>query len=702
MPSKWYGQSNSFNVFGQYESSLAAHIQTSIIVKDDLTDTMLNYYKNSYYTRVQKLLTKAKRNYVNGIPVAENYYGDRKILSVLKAGIISQVERKFGEKITLVSVNKTENNVYFSVYKYLFDVRGMTSPAYKIITVAPVGIPLEGAPSGFGQPDKLYFDRYEQMPSSNSVVLYYRIGAGVFTEYSETVIMPVFDNTVYYAEYRFNSAPKSSDPNAHIKYCIYTDEDFYGADLYTLHDRDDDDYYPVMPLVRSMDAPGLVEIAQTEALIETLGISPKPFIEDIRNEHRDFLLDGEASVHLMLGFDPCIGLTDFTLIDKPAPTAEEIQGTLRYAVEFFSEYVGKPKYARIVWNQPSFEISLLFNEVYVTNVASTDRSIGECWCVSSNMKDGEYYLEGGGENYSYVPTEAISTIYYFQQITATTAKRVEVTNLTVDTYIPRETSRKLEVQNQTRAVRAFIPMNHRIVRKVPRRLRDALLNRSVTVLSNSCINQEYEWYQTEEFALVVQIIAIVLTIISLGKTYKLLVLAASIGATTFVRVLLYRYIMALLFKAVAQALVKLVGIEGAYIFAILAMAYGKFGNLGTWEANALIDTGSTIWGAVNDTVEDKMRKLSDDAAKVQDEMKVLMAELAEVSDSLDNSDSINPLAFQRNVWNNGNNFSLEIDDYYSLAYDLNKGNRLFELPKIYYPYMLRLPSIYDTLSGMDK
>ena len=133
----------------------------------------------------------------------------------------------------------------------------------------------------------------------------------------------------------------------------------------------------------------------------------------------------------------------------------------------------------------------------------------------------------------------------------------------------------------------LIPVDRSILKKFNARDTERLVSRSLHFVFNSRVVTKVKWYQQEWFAVFMVVVAVVITVVSFGSDGGAAIQAAvaAFAGMTAQQILIWIAMKVLVFIAVREVFklfVKVVGIEIAYIAALIAMAYGiKVGLEGT-------------------------------------------------------------------------------------------------------------------------
>lgn len=124
----------------------------------------------------------------------------------------------------------------------------------------------------------------------------------------------------------------------------------------------------------------------------------------------------------------------------------------------------------------------------------------------------------------------------------------------------------------------LIPLDYNVCKSISSLNTGELYFRSLHLVFNSHVVQKIKWYQTGWFAALLTIVAVVVTILTLGTTWKAVVAAATIGAKVLV-ILKAIFVLVILPMAVGYAateIAKVIGPEATAWLAIAAIAIGGY------------------------------------------------------------------------------------------------------------------------------
>lgn len=155
----------------------------------------------------------------------------------------------------------------------------------------------------------------------------------------------------------------------------------------------------------------------------------------------------------------------------------------------------------------------------------------------------------------------------------------------------------------------LIPVNANVAGAMGIKDADRLYYDSIHLVFNSYKLTKLKWYESGFFKLVVQIIAIVITIYSLGSMAAVAAAAATIGAAAVA--VLTQILIKLAIKYMIDYLVQAIGVDAAMVLAIVGSVYGATGTL---------PFADIIMTAVNVMVAEIQEVFQDEIAGFQAEM----------------------------------------------------------------------------------
>lgn len=253
------------------------------------------------------------------------------------------------------------------------------------------------------------------------------------------------------------------------------------------------------------------------------------------------------------------------------------------------------------------------------------------------------------------------------------------------------------VQGNAQNSRLLIPLDMAIAEQFSTKDSVVLFNRSLHLVINARVVQELEWYETGFFKFVLQAIAVVITIVTLGKGAFLISLTAAIGAglvatTLFLLEYLVYYF---LFKEAFKIVVKEIGLEAAMVLAIIAAAYGmaKLQGIGTsinaMMAENLLMTSSGLFLGTREVLSDMFSDLQNEFQAFLDYRDEALKEMEKAQELLKNDYSLQPFVL----------LGEKPQDFYDRTIHAgNIGILGVQYVETFVEQSLRLPDINDSLN----
>ena len=241
----------------------------------------------------------------------------------------------------------------------------------------------------------------------------------------------------------------------------------------------------------------------------------------------------------------------------------------------------------------------------------------------------------------------------------------------------------------------LIPLDMSITHNYQSKDRELLYSRSLHMIMNSRVITVLKWYQQSWFQMFLVAIMVVVTIYSMGSTWKELL--ASISAGVSAQAIAYTLFIALVkYVAVTIAIklfVKAVGFKTAFLVALVAAAMGVYSkvtdNLSEMlSADNLLKLSTSLSKGIQTGLNDAMSSLQDEYAKIKASMDTEIKLLDDANKLLESDNKMLPLI----VWGE------KPDDFYNRTiHSGNIGVLGLDVVTNYCDLMLSLPKINDTL-----
>lgn len=204
----------------------------------------------------------------------------------------------------------------------------------------------------------------------------------------------------------------------------------------------------------------------------------------------------------------------------------------------------------------------------------------------------------------------------------------------------------------------LIPIDRDIAKQMSSTKIAMLYQRSLHFLFNSHQVQEIKWYQSSWFSTLLLIVAVVLTVLTLGQdggaTINAALAAGAYGTAALVvlDLIIEFVIRAVIVKALFKEVAKAIGPENAFWVAVLAVAaalVGKYYKGATDilkdSADMLLMAANGLVGGANTVLQNKFTSLMGDMEDFQTESSAEMKELEELTAILNAGIDIDPFAF---------------------------------------------------------
>ena len=307
------------------------------------------------------------------------------------------------------------------------------------------------------------------------------------------------------------------------------------------------------------------------------------------------------------------------------------------------------------------------------------------------------YNTGGEAGSDITYTERVFNHLYRKQVSATVYDEIQVMNLTATYYI-------FGVYNTLgtgaeHADRLLIPLDLSVMGDLSLPEKEALYSRAMHYVFNSNVQVKVAWYQSEFFSFVLIVVAVALAVQSAGASLASLSGSAAAGTLTVEAVLLaiatgtFNFLVT---QAIVQLFVKLVGVELAFLAALVAAAYGvrvamQAGSLaGAPFAQELLSLANNLAKGVSQSISQAMAGLQDEAKEFTSWMGEQNKLLETANELLQNQSVLSPFTI----------FGETPDEFFNrTVHSGNIGLNAIEAISEYVKLSLTLPKLHETLQG---
>lgn len=247
-----------------------------------------------------------------------------------------------------------------------------------------------------------------------------------------------------------------------------------------------------------------------------------------------------------------------------------------------------------------------------------------------------------------------SSVIFRKQITLNTYEETEVYGIYHMNYVYAgdvvATSLEESINNEGDKNNFIIPINNDVARNMGLMEHNALMYDSIRIVFNSKVTKKLKWYETGFFKIVTIVVAIVITIYSVGTMTETIFAAyAAGGAVAAAAAVAQMVIQAAVFSMAAEWVVDQLGIEVAFAVMLILAAYSYTNNnpklasgsvAGTPFSIDLLSITGAIQEGITGAMEDQLQDILDEIEELAAEYDALMEEIEEMDD---NGLSIDPM-----------------------------------------------------------
>lgn len=242
----------------------------------------------------------------------------------------------------------------------------------------------------------------------------------------------------------------------------------------------------------------------------------------------------------------------------------------------------------------------------------------------------------------------------------------------------------------------FLPVDMTLVKNSIPSLkdRDAFYFRNYRVFVASWSETKVKWYETSDFARFLKFVGIGLAIFTLGKS-----IAVSTTLVAILEAIAIFILKAIVISFVATEVVKLIGMEAAFIIAAIAMIYGGFSGAeeGLLSAENLLLLSTGLNQGIGTSLASKAEKLQKEKEAWALSNEERFDELEQYDSLINTQQFIEPYAFirQEPVVIPGET----AEQYYARIFTPNIGVLAYDIINDYVDINLRLPTFNDSLGN---
>lgn len=718
---KSFSSSVAVRVLDQYDDPLPGILAGAIIKGENLIDAVLEYNTTGWFQQVEDYYIYGRDNYIRGLPEISST-----VESINLPLLRNTIQTELGSGVELLSYRKDTIDAVHWVNQFLQDVRAMNQ-ATKEVYVFPPNIDSSAVPpltyTGFVETtDEL------NMPVIDISYRWYEPGIG-YQPHVERRPFTEWQRQAYQVSYKLRHT--SGDAYGNIRYWTY----YIGTgkpdlDLTPVADANrSSSYYPIIPFYEDKTQIGDPANAgtplydQSKEMMEMFGFTYEDIVSKLAEGTGESIGKNKGLyAYFYLGVEVTAGLPkDYwtATADVLEKAMEDAQPSLHYLVEFFLQEEKQSKYRKpelIAWSTqtirrspPRVNALVISDDSFKTGIEYfyietliVNGSIGPIdWCKSTinTMSYTTTDMEG-------VPDGLVNadTLVLMKQLTETTYLQLNVVGLKQHTEIfnQRDVTTTLMQRFDEEDVLMVVPLDRNIVLRLKDEYKNPLIHSSMFFIFNAYQRVEVKWYQTFVWKFLFTAAALYLAIPSGGISANSLgALFTVAGATAAGYALLLSYARYLIATAVVKLVAKELGLDFAFIAAIVMIAYGRIGTKsmpGLPWANELTTAGSHIWNASDAYLKEQAQQLQEEATILDIETKRLQDDLERSRKLLDTDPDMDPWYFTNPtpdlIWGQAPS------EYYRMSNGtMELAGQVLEGPSNYTEIMLRLPTINDTISS---
>lgn len=320
---------------------------------------------------------------------------------------------------------------------------------------------------------------------------------------------------------------------------------------------------------------------------------------------------------------------------KPSQQAGGLAGFINHIVDSSTED------ASMVIQDKKFKMALGFRHIFKTAIPGTIGAVGK----HATGNGRELITEQGANGATF--TTPVLFHYYQRQISESTYEEIRVINMKMKYFVFEDYA----ATSSDTADILLIPLDKSITENYSVPDREELYARSLHYVFNSRVIQEIKWYQQTWFSTFLVIVAVVITVLSLGKTYQLVIAALAVGATAaaITMLIVMSILRQLLIAVVIKLFIRLVGIKIAFLVAIVAALYGGYSSMEAGSVNGapwgseLLALSSGLTKAIGDDLKNDFDGLAKEGELFTEYIKTQEEKLKAAQDELGYNNYLAPM-----------------------------------------------------------
>ena len=628
-------------------------VYNAVLYNRSIADDLIANYLNGLAIKSDQMYRYAKTSYTYGLP-----NGHTEVIMPNAKLVKEAIELSIGAKVSVYFTTLEDCNPDYFAREILSLTQGWNADT-GIVSNPPF------TPQG-GSPTPVVFT-YAEIVTPTVVGINYEYtytasnGTRVLaTEHREYPVIRYYMNEAApYLHATYYEVTASGSSTGILQYWNYdTTSNVYPA--LSLPDGivEDSPYYPIVPIREN-------NVDLTDASLKDTELY-KTSKDCLKKIGLDFVNLGEG-----VQANPDIGQVDHAYVILAVHLQSEELQSINYLHSYFSYLHGiskitkadfdrwqqeehkiePPPVNKMVIEDANFKISIAYTHITKKVVEGSIGGIGKV-ARTNYVRPRELLVFGFGYE--------ASSIVFQRQIASNLYEEVEVFGLTHVNHIYQrytvETTigRSIDKNNDD----FFIPININVAKTLGLMEHNYLMYDAIRIVFNSFDVRKLKWYETGFFKMVLIVIAIIITIYSLGTLTEAMIaaygavagggVAAAIAAGL---VLAEAIAWSAIYSLAAGWVVDALGVEFALIASVLALAVGLAATNGTAISGSvagmpfsidLIQIASVVAGSISKSAGEQISDIRQEAEELAVKQNELLEELNELYDALDNGLTIDP------------------------------------------------------------
>lgn len=395
-----------------------------------------------------------------------------------------------------------------------------------------------------------------------------------------------------------------------------------------------------------------------------------------------------------LNENPQIGDIEQAYIGMLVPVNTELEIERRYLFDFFDGLYD----AGLGDLQPITRVRMFYPARVNRAVILVQDAFVKNMLASSGiykMRVADKFGEPGTHTSGFVQEDNLTSYHYFRrQLDTTVYDELRVYNLQLRYQVRDEGTTTVAGKQDGKLL---VPIDYAITKKYNLPIQEELYARSLRLVANSLVEVSVAWYEQGWFATALQVIGVLMIVFDGGFTASLSA-AIAIGVGAVIEWVVITVLIKMAVQYVFQLFVKLVGIDVALVLAVVAAVYGGYEMIAQGVQAASPMAKDMLQAALN-LVQASAAQVQSDLLDLQQEFQAFkdaseeqLKLLEKAQELLENDSKLTPMIL----------FGESPQAFYQrTVHSGNVGTIGFQAIETYVDRSLKLPTISDTLGGLD-